>query len=158
MRCANAFIADVTETGIVYADKLPTLTMGQMIELLPLYNDAGIESVVNVFASGEANNRMSTKTLRDVVSRARAITTRGEEVDSDNTKSSEVSPMEKAVKLSNKKVEHNKAYFSTIIAGIGDMLNMLNDDLLEQGYSFTEIGNVQVSIEELEKAISTIAD
>lgn len=72
-RSARAFLTE--KNGMVdFKDGLPKLSLGQMIELLPLVKDeTNVDAVVKAFQSGDVNDRMSTKALRDVVSSIRAI-------------------------------------------------------------------------------------
>ncbi len=92
LRSARAFLTE-DENGLVnYKDNLPKLSMGQMIELLPLVkNGEDVSDVIKAFSNSEINERMSTKALRDAVNSIRAIPSKAKEV--------EKTDLEKASKL-----------------------------------------------------------
>ena len=76
LRSARAFLTENDKGEINYKPNIPKLTVGQMIELLPLVRDKDgedISEVVKAFVDGNINDRMSTKALRDAVSGIRAI-------------------------------------------------------------------------------------
>lgn len=101
LRSARAFLekTDNPEEPIAYKGGLPHLTVGQMIELLPLVKDENdISEVVSAFRNSTINNRMSTKDLRKEVSAIRGIETRK------TSDKAEKTPMQKADKLG----EYNK--------------------------------------------------
>lgn len=76
---------------------LPTMSVGQMIELLPLVkNDTDITDVMVAIQNGTVNNRMSTKAIRNAVRSVNAI---DGEVTSEKPAKAEKSDMEKAAKL-----------------------------------------------------------
>ena len=96
LRSARAFLekTDDIDKPVRYKGGLPKLTVGQMIELLPLVKDEDdISEVVEAFKSSTLNNRMSTKDMRKEVTAIRGI-----EVKSNNTKT-EKTLMQKADKL-----------------------------------------------------------
>lgn len=68
-RAASAFLQDSND-GFEFKDGLPKLTIGQMIELLPLVgSDDSIDDVLEGFVSGQLNCRMTTKGIREAVNR-----------------------------------------------------------------------------------------
>lgn len=96
LRSARAFLekTENADTPISFKGDLPKLTVGQMIELLPLVKgEDDISEVVEAFHSSTLNNRMSTKDMRKEVTAIRGI-----EVKSNNGKA-EKTPMQKADKL-----------------------------------------------------------
>lgn len=74
LRSARAFLTEDENGNVQYKPNLPKLTVGQMIELLPLVKDGeDVTPVIEALKSGEINCQMSTKAIRDVVSSIRAI-------------------------------------------------------------------------------------
>ena len=74
VRSARAFMSDGNgETPFTMRGTLPSLTMGQMIELLPLVEADDISVVEQCFADGTINQRMSTKDIRHEVNGIRGI-------------------------------------------------------------------------------------
>lgn len=68
-RAASAFLQD-TGDGFEFKEGLPKLTIGQLIELLPLVDsNNSIDDVLNGFVSGQLNCRMTTKGMREAVNR-----------------------------------------------------------------------------------------
>lgn len=81
LRSARAFLVENEEGEVNYKPNLPKLTVGQMIELLPLVKDGeDVSEVVKGFVDGNLNDRMSTKAMRDAVNSIRAIPTKAKEV------------------------------------------------------------------------------
>lgn len=81
LRSARAFLTENENGEVNYKPNLPKLTVGQMIELLPLVKDGeDVSAVVKGFVDGELNDRMSTKAMRDAVNSIRAIPTKAKEV------------------------------------------------------------------------------
>lgn len=76
LRSARAFLTEDEKGKVICKPKLPKLTVGQMIELLPLVkNGEDLSEVYKALQSGEINCQMSTKAIRDAVSTIRAIPT-----------------------------------------------------------------------------------
>ena len=74
LRSARAFLTEDENGNVQYKPNLPKLTVGQMIELLPLVKDGeDVTPVIDALKSGEINCQMSTKAIRDAVSSIRAI-------------------------------------------------------------------------------------
>lgn len=74
LRSARAFLTEDENGNVQYKPNLPKLTVGQMIELLPLIKDGeDVTPVIDALKSGEINCQMSTKDIRDAVSSIRAI-------------------------------------------------------------------------------------
>lgn len=74
LRSARAFLTEDKNGNVQYKPNLPKLTVGQMIELLPLVKDGeDVTPVIDALKSGEINCQMSTKAIRDAVSSIRAI-------------------------------------------------------------------------------------
>ena len=74
LRSARAFLTEDENGNVQYKPNLPKLTVGQMIELLPLVKDGeDVTPVIEALKSGEINCQMSTKAIRDAVSNIRAI-------------------------------------------------------------------------------------
>ena len=95
LRSARAFLAENEKGEVNYKPNLPKLTVGQMIELLPLVKDGeDISEVIKALQSGDINCQMSTKAIRDAVSSIRAIPTK-----SKDKKATEKSELAKAEKL-----------------------------------------------------------
>ena len=93
MRSARAFLTENEQGEVNYKPNLPKLTVGQMIEVLPLVKDGeDVSEVIKALQSGEINCQMSTKAIRDAVSTIRAIPTKAKE-------KSEKSELAKAEKL-----------------------------------------------------------
>ena len=66
-----------TDDGFDIDDRLPRLTVSQMIELLPLVDENGsIDEVVEAFQTSRLNSRMTTKTLRDTVKGIKGLPTK----------------------------------------------------------------------------------
>lgn len=81
LRSARAFLTEDDNGQVDYKPNLPKLTVGQMIELLPLVKDGeDVSEVVKGFVDGNLNDRMSTKAMRDAVNSIRAIPTKAKEV------------------------------------------------------------------------------
>ena len=82
LRSARAFLekTDNPTDPIRYKGNIPHITMGQMIELLPLVEkETDISRVEKAFVDGEVNQRMSTKDIRGAVSGIRGITAKKKE-------------------------------------------------------------------------------
>lgn len=78
---------------------LPMMTVGQMIELLPLVkNDTDVSEVCKAIADGTVNSRMSTKAIRSAVRSLNAI---DGEVSDEKPAKAEKTDLEKAAKLGN---------------------------------------------------------
>lgn len=74
LRSARAFLTEDENGNVQYKPNLPKLSVGQMIELLPLVKDGeDVTSVIDALKSGEINCQMSSKDIRDAVSSIRAI-------------------------------------------------------------------------------------
>lgn len=74
LRSARAFLTEDENGNVQYKPNLPKLSVGQMIELLPLVKDGeDVTSVIDALKSGEINCQMSSKDIRDAVSTIRAI-------------------------------------------------------------------------------------
>lgn len=96
LKAARAFLEE-KDGKIVFVRNLPTMTMGQLIELLPLVkNDTDVSDVVTAIQSGTINARMSTKALRKAVRDVNAI---DGEVTSEKDAKEEKTELEKAAKL-----------------------------------------------------------
>lgn len=96
LRSARAFLTENEKGEVNYKPNIPKLTVGQMIELLPLVKDGeDITEVVKAFVDGNVNDRMSTKALRDAVSGIRAINGTAKEVSSKKDEKSELSKADK---------------------------------------------------------------
>lgn len=96
LRSARAFLTENEKGEVNYKPNIPKLTVGQMIELLPLVKDGeDITEVVKAFVDGNVNDRMSTKALRDAVSGIRAINGTTKEVSSKKDEKSELSKADK---------------------------------------------------------------
>lgn len=96
LRSARAFLTENEKGEVNYKPNIPKLTVGQMIELLPLVKDGeDITAVVKAFVDGDVNDRMSTKALRDAVSGIRAINGNVKEVSSKKDEKSELSKADK---------------------------------------------------------------
>lgn len=96
LRSARAFLTENEKGEVNYKPNIPKLTVGQMIELLPLVKDGeDITEVVKAFVDGNVNDRMSTKALRDAVSGIRAINGTVKEVSSKKEEKSELAKAEK---------------------------------------------------------------
>lgn len=81
LRSARAFLTEDENGNVQYKPNLPKLTVGQMIELLPLVKDGeDVTPVIEALQSGEINCQMSTKAMRDAVSSIRAIPGKAKEV------------------------------------------------------------------------------
>ena len=82
LRSARAFLTEDDNGNVQYKPNLPKLTVGQMIELLPLVKDGeDITPVIEALKSGEINCQMSTKAIRDAVSSIRAIPSKTKDAD-----------------------------------------------------------------------------
>jgi hypothetical protein len=100
LRSARAFLTEDENGNVQYKQNLPKLTVGQMIELLPLVKDGDdVTPVIEALQSGDINCQMSTKAIRDAVSSIRAIPGKAKE-----TKAEDKSDLAKADKLG----EYNK--------------------------------------------------
>ena len=133
LRSARAFLTENEKGEVNYKPNLPKLTVGQMIELLPLVKDGeDITPVIDALKSGEINCQMSTKAIRDAVSSIRAIP--GKTKDSDK---SDKSDLAKADKLG----EYDK--------------DKLPKDTTPESYAKT---NLDASIEAFENYAKAMAD
>lgn len=85
IRVANAFIDNTEMGGFKFKDGLPSLSVGQMIELLPLVKEDGsLEDVFQAFIDGKVNDRMSTKKIRQAVQSMQAIETTATEAETES--------------------------------------------------------------------------
>lgn len=108
LRSARAFLTENEKGEVNYKPNLPKLTVGQMIELLPLVKDnEDITAVVQAFVDGKVNDRMSTKALRDAVSSIRAINGTAKEVSSKKEEKSELAKAEKLGEYDKDKLPKN---------------------------------------------------
>lgn len=81
VRSARAFLTADAKGNLDFAKGIPHLTVGQMIELLPLVeNESDITKVTKALADGEVNQRMSTKDIRKAVQGLRAIPAKGKDM------------------------------------------------------------------------------
>ena len=104
LRSARAFLTENEKGEVNYKPNLPKLTVGQMIELLPLVKDGeDVSEVIKALQSGEINCQMSTKAIRDAVSSIRAIPTKAKEV----TEKSELAKAEKLGEYDKDKLPKN---------------------------------------------------
>ena len=104
LRSARAFLIENDKGEVNYKPNLPKLTVGQMIELLPLVKDGeDVAEVVNALQSGEINCQMSTKAIRDAVSSIRAIPSKSKDV----TEKSELAKAEKLGEYDKEKLPKN---------------------------------------------------
>ena len=104
LRSARAFLIENDKGEVNYKPNLPKLTVGQMIELLPLVKDGeDVTEVVNALQSGEINCQMSTKAIRDAVSSIRAIPSKSKDV----TEKSELAKAEKLGEYDKEKLPKN---------------------------------------------------
>lgn len=104
LRSARAFLIENEKGEVNYKPNLPKLTVGQMIELLPLVKDGeDVDEVVKALQSGEINCQMSTKAIRDAVSSIRAIPSKSKDV----TEKSELAKAEKLGEYDKEKLPKN---------------------------------------------------
>lgn len=74
IRVARAFISKSEEGNYQFNGNLPNMTVGQMMELLPLVKDGtDIQTVLDKFSDGTLNSRMSAKKLRQEVNHIVAL-------------------------------------------------------------------------------------
>ena len=132
LRSARAFLTENEKGEVNYKPNLPKLTVGQMIELLPLVKDGeDVSEVIKALQSGEINCQMSTKAIRDAVSSIRAIPGKAKEV-------TEKSELAKAEKLG----EYDK--------------DKLPKNTTPESYAETNIDAAMVAFENYAKAMSDI--
>ena len=106
LRSARAFLTENEKGEVNYKPNLPKLTVGQMIELLPLVKDGeDISEVIKALQSGDINCQMSTKAIRDAVSSIRAIPAKTK--DKADTKKSELAKAEKLGEYDKDKLPKN---------------------------------------------------
>lgn len=107
IRVANAFIDNTENGGFKFKEGLPNLSVGQMIELLPLVKDDGsLDDVFQAFIDGKVNDRMSTKKIRQAVQSMQAIETTATETETETatetateTETNEIKNLSKLAKL-----------------------------------------------------------
>ena len=101
IRVANAFIDNTENGGFKFKDNIPSLSVGQMIELLPLVGDDGsLDEVIQAFIDGKVNDRMSTKKIRQAVQAMQAIETTATETETETeTEVDTLKTMAKLAKL-----------------------------------------------------------
>lgn len=105
IRVANAFIDNTDNGGFKFKEGLPNLSVGQMIELLPLVKDDGsLDDVFQAFINGKVNDRMSTKKIRQAVQSMQAIETTATETETatetaTETETNEIKNLSKLAKL-----------------------------------------------------------
>lgn len=108
LRSARAFLTENEKHEVNYKPNLPKLTVGQMIELLPLVKDGeDISEVVKAFVDGQVNDRMSTKAIRDAVSSIRAINGTAKEVSSNKAEKSDLAKADKLGEYDKDKLPKN---------------------------------------------------
>lgn len=106
LRSARAFLTEDENGNVQYKPNLPKLTVGQMIELLPLVKDGeDTTPVIDALKSGEINCQMSTKAIRDAVSSIRAIP--GKTKDSDKSDKSDLAKADKLGEYDKDKLPKN---------------------------------------------------
>ena len=106
LRSARAFLTEDENGNVQYKPNLPKLTVGQMIELLPLVKDGeDITPVIDALKSGEINCQMSTKAIRDAVSSIRAIP--GKTKDSEKSDKSDLAKADKLGEYDKDKLPKN---------------------------------------------------
>lgn len=100
LRSARAFLTENKKGEVNYKPNLPKLTVGQMIELLPLVKDGeDISEVIKALKSGDINCQMSTKAIRDAVSTIRAIPAKSKNKKSEPEKEEKLDKYGKVEKL-----------------------------------------------------------
>jgi adenine-specific DNA glycosylase len=131
LRSARAFLTNNEKGEVIFRENLPKLTVGQMIELLPLVTDeTNIDKVITAFQDGNINQRMSTKDMRDAVNSIRGIEVKSKTI----TEKSEIA---KADKLG----EYNK--------------DKLPKNVTPLGYATTQL---EASIETFENYVKALPD
>lgn len=106
LRSARAFLTEDENGNVQYKPNLPKLTVGQMIELLPLVkDDEDVTPVIEALKSGEINCQMSTKAIRDAVSSIRAIP--GKAKDSEKADKSDLAKADKLGEYDKDKLPKN---------------------------------------------------
>ena len=104
LRSARAFLTENEKGEVNYKPNLPKITVGQMIELLPLVKDGDdVSEVIKALQSGDINCQMSTKAIRDAVASIRAIPAKSKEV----TEKSELAKAEKMGEYNKEKLPKN---------------------------------------------------
>lgn len=99
IRVARAFIEEV-DGKYNFRNNLPSMTVGQMMELLPLVKDGNdITEVCNKFADGTLNSRMSTKRLRQEINQLTAIDSTATAIESNDTTEQSTDAIKQAAKL-----------------------------------------------------------
>lgn len=74
LRSARAFLEEDENGAIKFRGELPKLTLGQMLEMLPLVEkETDISAVEDAFKSGDLNQRMSTKDIRAAIKGIKGI-------------------------------------------------------------------------------------
>lgn len=103
IRSARAFLTGDGEKSLDFVKGIPHLTVGQMIELLPLVkNETDISAVTKALADGEVNQRMSTKDIRKAVQGIRAIP--GKATDKGTVEKSDLAKAEKLGEYNSEKL------------------------------------------------------
>ena len=108
LRSARAFLTENEKGEVNYKPNLPKLTVGQMIELLPLVKDGeDVSDVIKALQSGDINCQMSTKAIRDAVSSIRAIPSKSKAKAKETTEKSELAKAEKLGEYDKDKLPKN---------------------------------------------------
>lgn len=148
VRVARAFLTYNEEEGYatIKGDVLPKLTVGQMIELLPLVKEDDITEVEKAFINGDLNQRMSTKKLRDSVKSLTAIETTSKEInetkEETNRNQTSATPIDRANSL-----------YDTILDSLDKVVTMTSDLQLGE-VELNKISDIVNSITELKMQLS----
>lgn len=128
VRVAKAFISKSEDGKYQFNGNLPNMTVGQMMELLPLVKDStNIDAVLEKFADGTLNNRMSSKKLRQEVNHIIALDTPESEIISiEDVKEEKPDAIKNAAKLNLEKLPKGYdeiKYTSEILAAMAEMVD-----------------------------------
>lgn len=136
IRVAKAFIDTTEEGGFKFKDNIPNLSVGQMIELLPLVKEDGsLDDVIQAFIDGKVNDRMSTKKIRQAVQSMQAIETTATETESETETELDV---DKVVED-----EQNKAIRNMSKLAKMDVDNLPKDyDTIKFAYEMVDVINI----------------
>lgn len=127
VRVARAFISKSDDGKYQFNGNLPSMTVGQMMELLPLVkNGTDIQTVLDKFADGTLNSRMSTKKMRQEVNHIVALD--APETEAIEVSSEEAKPdaIKQAAKLNLDKLPKGYdeiKYATEVLAGMSEMID-----------------------------------
>lgn len=158
VRVARAFISKSEDGKYQFNGNLPNMTVGQMMELLPLVKDGtNIDTVLEKFADGTLNNRMATKKLRQEVNHIIALDAQEVEViATEDVKEEKSDAIKNAAKLNLDKLPKGYdeiKYATEVLAAMAEMADNVAKAIIKLDDNQTMLAKVDT----ITKAITELS-